>query len=156
MHSCQTTKWTASQSPHLHESAGYDQRTVNGAEYSMHWKQWWQHWNITKFTLALSPECSLRNRKNTMWKFVGTYWTNARLKVTVPFTTSRLVMRCDVTAICQIQHGSAWSGDIQILQRRKSSRQSPQQVKYALSFGIGKRAILLDVLKLWPLHHNAV
>ena len=64
--------------------------------------------------------------------------------------------RCDVTAICQIQHGSAWSGVIQILQRRKSSRQSPQQVKYALSFGIGKRAILLDVLKLWPLHHNAV
>jgi len=39
---------------------------------SMHWKQWWQCWNITKFAPGGSRECSHRNRKNIICKFVRT------------------------------------------------------------------------------------
>ena len=46
---------------------------------SMHWKQWWQNWPITKFAPGWSHEH--RNRKNTACKFVSTYWTNTRLKM---------------------------------------------------------------------------
>jgi len=43
---------------------------------SMHWKQWWQRWNIPQFLPGEFYDCSHRNRKNTICKFVGIYWTN--------------------------------------------------------------------------------
>jgi len=55
---------------------------------AMRWKRWWQCWNIAKFAPGGSHECSHRNIKNTVCKFVRTYWTNTRLKVTVSWIAS--------------------------------------------------------------------
>ena len=44
---------------------------------SMHWKQWWQHWNITKF---VPGECSYRWRKKTLWQNVNSS-TNKKFKM---------------------------------------------------------------------------
>ena len=38
---------------------------------SVHWKWCWECRNIIKFVLDMSHECSHRNRKNTVCKFVG-------------------------------------------------------------------------------------
>ena len=106
---------------------------------SMHWKQWWQRWNIAKFAPCGSHEYSRRNMKNTVCKFVRTYWTNMRLKVTVSWITSSPVTRRSVTTTSRSQNGSPWSGDVWIPRQGKSSRRCPQWVKWcALSFGIGK------------------
>lgn len=55
----------------------------------MHWKWWWQCWSITEFVPCVSHECSHRNRKNTIHKFLRTYWTSLRLKVTVSWITGK-------------------------------------------------------------------
>jgi len=104
---------------------------------AMRWKRWWQCWNITKFAPGGSHECSHRTIKNTVCKFVRTYWTNMRLKVTVSWIASSPVTKRGVTTTSQSQNSSPWSGDMWI--QIKSSRRCPQQVKWcALSFGIGK------------------
>ena len=64
---------------------------------SVLWKQWWQHWNITKFVLSGSHKCSQRNRKNTICKLVRTYWTNMRPKVIVSWIASLLATRHSIT-----------------------------------------------------------
>jgi len=46
---------------------------------SVSWKQWWQCWNIAKLLPSGSHECSHRNRRNTVCKFVRTCWTNTYL-----------------------------------------------------------------------------
>ena len=51
---------------------------------SMRWKWWWQHWNITKCAPGGPHECSHRNTKNTVCKFVWTYWINTRLRWQFP------------------------------------------------------------------------
>lgn len=61
--------------------ADYYQVTVCRTE--MHWKWWSQCWNITKLEPGGSHECSHGNRKNAACKFVRTYWSNVRLKVTI-------------------------------------------------------------------------
>ena len=106
---------------------------------SMHWKRWWQRWNIPKFASGGFHECSHRNIKNTTCKFVRTYVTNMRLKVKVSWIASSPVTRHGVTTTSRSQNGSPWSGDMWIPHQRKSSRRCPQRVKRcALSFGIGK------------------
>jgi len=103
------------------------------------WKQWWQCWNIAKYAPDGSHKCSHRNIKNTVWKFVRTYWTKTRLKVTVSWITSSPVMRHGVTTMSRSQNSSPWSGDMWIPHQRKSSRPCCQRIKWcALSFGIGK------------------
>jgi len=87
---------------------------------SMHWKQWWQHWNIAEFVPGGSHKCSHRNRKNTVYKFARTYWTNTRLKVTVSWIASLLVMRPFVMSMSQSQNGSPWSGDMWIPIKEKA------------------------------------
>jgi len=105
---------------------------------SVHWKQWWQRWNIAKFVPSGSHDCSHRNIKNTICKFVQTYWTNTRLKMTVSWSASSLVTRRVVTTMNQSQNSSPWIDDMWIPHGRKSSRCCPQWVKWcALSFGIG-------------------
>ena len=102
-------------------------------------KRWWQPWNIAKFALGGSHECLHRNIKNTVCKFVRTYWTSTRLKVTVSWIASSLVMRRGVTTMSRRQNGSPWSGNMWIPHWRKCSRRCPQRVKWcALSSGIGK------------------
>ena len=91
---------------------------------SVHWKRWWQCWNITKFAPGSSHECSHRNM-NTICKFVRSYWTNMRLKVTFSWITSSLVTRHGVTTMSQSQNGSPWSSDMWIPHRRKNSRCCP-------------------------------
>jgi hypothetical protein len=70
---------------------------------SMCWKRWWQRWNIAKFATGRAYECSNRNMKNTVCKFVRTYWTNTRLKVTVSWITSSPLRATVKTAV----HGVA-------------------------------------------------
>jgi len=105
----------------------------------MRWKRWWQRWNIAEFAPGVSHECSHKNIKNTVCKFVRTYWTNTRLKVTVSWIASSPVTRRGVTTTSWSQNGSPWSGDMWIPHRRKRSRRCPQRERWcALSFGIGK------------------
>jgi len=40
---------------------------------SVHWKWWWQYWNITKFASGGSHKCLCKNGKNTVCRFVRTY-----------------------------------------------------------------------------------
>ena len=68
---------------------------------SRHWKKWWQFWNIAKFVPGGSHKCSHRNRNSIICKFVRTYWTNMRLKMTVFWIASLLVMRYGVTTMSQ-------------------------------------------------------
>ena len=68
---------------------------------SMHWKQCRQHWNISVFPPHGSHECSHRKRKNTICKFVRTYWTNMRLKVTVSWIISLPMMKHFVITMSQ-------------------------------------------------------
>jgi len=106
---------------------------------AMRWKRWWQRWNMAKFAPGGSHECSHRNIKNTVCKFVRNYWSNTRLKVTVSWIASSPVTRRGVTTTSRSQNGRPWSGDMWIPHRRKSSRRCPQRVKWcAMSFGIGK------------------
>ena len=80
---------------------------------SVHWKRYWQCWNITTFAPGTSHKCSARNSKNMVHKFVRTlYWTNANTKETVSWIASLLVMRCGVTTTRRSQNGSLWSGDM--------------------------------------------
>jgi len=106
---------------------------------SIRWNQCWQCWNIAEFVPSGSHECSYRNRRNTVCRFVRTYWTNTWLKVTVSWIASLLVKRCGVTTMSCSQNGSAWSCDVWIPHWRKSSKLKPKWVKWcALSFGIGR------------------
>jgi len=51
---------------------------------SVHGKWRWQHWSIiAELAPSRSHECSHRKRNNAACKFVRTYLTNTRLKVTV-------------------------------------------------------------------------
>ena len=96
-------------------------------------------WNIPKFAPGRSHECPHRNIKNTVCKFVRTYWTNTTLKVTVSWIASSPVTRCGITTTSWSQNSSPWSGNMCIPRQRKSSRRCRQQVKWRpLSFGIGK------------------
>ena len=55
-------------------------------------------------------ECSYRNIKNTVCKFVRTYWTNTRLKVTVSWIAPSPVTRHSITITSRSQaavHGVA-------------------------------------------------
>jgi len=60
------------------------------------WKQWWQCQHIAEFAPGRSWECSHRNRKNTVGRFVRTYWTNVRLKVMLSWSVSLPVTRYSV------------------------------------------------------------
>ena len=84
---------------------------------SMHWKPWWQWWNITKSVPGESHKRSHRNRKNTVWKFVRIYWQyyNMSLKVTVSSTAPLPVTRRVVTIMSQSQNCSPWTGNVWIL-----------------------------------------
>lgn len=80
---------------------------------SVHWKRYWQCWNITTLAPGTSHKCSARNSKNMVHKFVRTlYWTNANTKETVSWIAALLVMRCGVTTTRRSQNGSLWSGDM--------------------------------------------
>jgi len=107
---------------------------------SMLWKQQWQCRNIVKFVPGESHEHLHRKRKNTVCKFVRTYWTNTRLKVAVAQITSLSVTKCDVTTMSQRQNSLPQSGNTWITHQIKSLRHSPQQAKWCvLSFGMGKK-----------------
>jgi len=108
----------------------------NSMSASMCWKQWWQCWNTAVVVPAGSHKCSHRN-KNNICKFIRTYGTDMRLKVTAFWIASLPLMRHDVTTSRQSQNSSPLRGDMQ-LSHQRSSRHSPQQVRCALSFGIGK------------------
>ena len=118
---CHSIEWRVSWSAHPLRLADYNQRALYGAERqaSVCWKLWWVFWNITPFAPGRFQECWQRNRKNTVCKFVRTYWTNVRPKVTVSWVPSFLLTRHGVTTTSQSQNGSPWRGDIEFhIQRR--------------------------------------
>lgn len=88
MRSYHTTSEEQSLSAHLHESVDPDQGIVYRVEY---WLQCignsGDNVRISQFMPGWSHECWRRNWKNTICEFVRTYWTNARLMVTVPWIT---------------------------------------------------------------------
>jgi len=94
VHSCHTMKWRVAQ------WADCDQGAVYGAECQFQCRKWWwQCWNIVKCASRVSPECSHRNRNNTICKFVRTYGAYLRPRMTVSWITSLPVMRCRVIAM---------------------------------------------------------
>ena len=95
---------------------------------SMHWKQWFQRWNITKFAPGGSHECSHKNRKNTICKFVRTYWINTKLQATISWASASPVIRY-VTTMNQSQNRIPRSDNMWIPHWGKSSRHSSQRVK---------------------------
>lgn len=97
---------------------------------SVHWRQWWQSWNIPKFVQGGSHKCW--DRKNTVCKFSRTYWDNMRLKVTISCIAASLVMRHGVTTTGWSPSDSLWSGDMRIPLRRISSKCRPQCIKWFL------------------------
>ena len=74
-------------------------------ELNMCRKLWWQNWNITESALGGSYQCSSSTRKNTVCKFVRTYWTNISLKVAVSCIILLLVMRHGVTTTTRNVNG---------------------------------------------------
>ena len=106
-----------------------------------------QPWNITQLAPGGSHQCSHSNRENAVGKFVRTYWTSTRLKVTVSWIISLLLMRQVVITISQSQNRSARSGDVDFLLKRKLKMQpSVSKVMYAVSRD-RKEVILLDFLE---------
>ena len=126
---------------------------------SVHWKWWWQRWHIAKFAAGESHKCSHRNRRNTVCKFVRTFWTNMRLKVTVFSTPSLLVIRCGVTSMSYSQNGSPQSGDVNSPSKKKFKTQPSAGIVLCLVFWdrkgdpSGLPGTWTKHL-LWLLHHN--
>jgi len=126
---------------------------------SVHWKWWWQRWHIAKFAAGESHKCSHRNRRNTVCKFVRTFWTNMRLKVTVFSTPSLLVIRCGVTSMSYSQNGSPQSGDVNSPSKKKFKTQPSAGIVLCLVIWdrkgdpSGLPGTWTKHL-LWLLHHN--
>ena len=89
---------------------------------SMHLKQRWQYWSISKAVPSGFHEWLHRNRINTICKFLRIYWTNMRLKVTISWITSLPVMKHSITST----GGNPWSGNMWIPWGRRSWICSPQ------------------------------
>ena len=106
---------------------------------SVHWKWWWQCWNIAKIVPGGSRECSHRSRKNTVCQFVRTSWPNMREKVTISRTYHCQWWDMMIPALwagieTAVLGVAAW-----IPHQRKGSRCSSLQVKWcALSSGVWK------------------
>jgi len=114
----------------------------------MHWKRWWQRWNIANFAPGGSHECSHRHIKNTVMQVCQDLLNQYEAKATVSWIASSLVMRCGVTTMSQSQNRSPWSGSMWIPHRRKSSRRCPQRVREMCTvFWDRKGVILLDFLE---------
>ena len=134
MHSCHNMKWRVSISTSVQIGGlGSGSCVWIRLLISMHWKQWWQRLNITKFAPGGSHESSHRNRKNTVCRFVRTYWTNRRLKVTVSWIVSLPVTRCSVTTLSRSQNGSPWRGGMWISYWRKKFKTQPSVGKVMCS-----------------------
>ena len=110
---------------------------------SMHLKQRWQYWSISKAVPSGFHEWLHRNRINTICKFLRIYWTNMRLKVTISWITSLPVMKHSITST----GGNPWSGNMWIPWGRRSWICSPQYVKDAQFFWDRKGMIILHFLK---------
>ena len=131
MDSCHTMKWRAFLSACLYKLVDYNQGTVYRAEYWLHCVG-----NKGDNTGILQSLCQvgLVNahgiRKNTVCKFVGTYWTMKRLKVKVSWFALLPEKRHGDPAMSGSQvarsgDSTPWSGDTWIPHQRKCSRCSP-------------------------------
>lgn len=107
----------------------------------MHWKWWWQHWNITEFVPGGCHEYAHKNRKNSVHKFIRIYWPNMMLKVSFSLITALLVMIHGITTPSQSQNGSSCGGDMWIpwLKKKKINMQPSGVKRCALCFGREKR-----------------
>ena len=149
IYSYHTTKWGVSwrasytdESAHLCELADCDQGTVYGP--SAPWKEWSQHWNIARFMPGGSHRSSHKNTKNSICKFVRTCWTNTRLKVTVSWIASLLVIKCgDITASSSWT-SSPWSGNMCTIFWARQGRGNPSGL-----------SVVQTNHQLWLLHHDA-
>ena len=111
---------------------------------SMCQKQSWQYWNIRKCAPVWSHECSHMSRENIVCKFVRTYWTNMRLKVTVSWIiTTLLVTRPGVTATSWCQNGSPWGSNIWIPHQRKKFKIKPSESKVMCTVSWDRKWVIL-------------
>jgi hypothetical protein len=85
----------------------------------MRCKRCWQRWNIAKFVLGGSDECSHRNIKTIECKSVRTCWTTTKLKMIDSWTVASPVTRRGYTTTTRNQNDSPWSGDMRNPQPRK-------------------------------------
>ena len=60
-----------------------------------------------------------RNRKNAICKFVRTFWTNIRMKMTVSWIPLLLEKTHGVTAMTRSQNGCQWSSDMNSSSKKK-------------------------------------
>jgi len=137
MHNCHIKKWRASWLAYLWESEYYNQGTVYRAEYQLQYVGN-NGSNIAKFEPDGSHRCSHCNIQKTICTLVRTWWTNARLKVTVSYIAWLPVMRCGVTTTSWSQNGSLWNGDVSFPSKKKFKMQPSADKSCALSFGIAK------------------
>ena len=100
----------------------------------MNRKLWWHLWNTAKFQPDGSNKCSQRKRRNSLCKFVRIYWTNMRLKVTVPWIVHRTSYQWwAMVSPLQARVKTAVHGVVTwIPHQTKSSGCSLQQVKFLL------------------------
>ena len=120
----------------LHKLADCKQGSVYGA------KDWLQFIGNNGGNAKISQgfhlvECSTTNRKNSIWKFVRTYWTNTGLKVTVSCITSLPSTRCGATT-SQSQNSSLWSSDMNLPLKFR-----PQRVKWTCTVLCDRKGVIL-------------
>lgn len=120
----------------------------NWISIPMHWKWWWQNYDIIKFVPVGTLRCSHENRKTNECQSVKTRCANNKLKVTVSWN----VITVDKTLVSLLRAGikmtvygmATW----RIPDQRKSSKCCHQWARgSALSFCDRKGVILLDLLK---------
>ena len=146
MHNCHIKKWRASWLAYLWESEYYNQGTVYRAEYQLQYVGN-NGSNIAKFEPDGSHRCSHWNIQKTICTLVRTWWTNARLKVTVSYIAWLPVMRCGVTTTSCSQNGSLWNGDVSFPSKKKFKMQPSADKVMCTLFWDSKGVILLDFLE---------
>ena len=146
MHNCHIKKWRASWLAYLWESEYYNQGTVYRAEYQLQYVGN-NGSNIAKFEPDGSHRCSHCNIQKTICTLVRTWWTNARLKVTVSYIAWLPVMRCGVTTTSWSQNGSLWNGDVSFPSKKKFKMQPSGGEVMCTVFCGSKGVILLDFLE---------
>lgn len=70
MHRCDTIKWRATSSSMWTGRLQPGNCMQSWILALMHWKWWWQYWNIAMCAPGCSCKCSHMNRNNTVYKFV--------------------------------------------------------------------------------------
>lgn len=138
---CHTTKQWTSQSAHLHELGDWDQGAVQSwTPASVCWLV--SDGGSTGILKSLHQVCLTvltQEQKECCMQVFQVLLNQYKAESEVPLITSLLVMTCGVSAMSQSQNSNPWRGDMSIPHQRKSSRCSPQQLKWCMYIVFGTR-----------------